>query len=136
MLKGFYSNWKIQLKLKSRLAYIKYSRDNQPNVESKDGNHIDVKEYYKIKGDLLMFLIIILCCQILHLFKRIAIMENWGPLDLLLLIAILKIIRWMTFEMCTRGLEININEYHYFLVLLLFDYTLEKNIWSVLNTRV
>uniref|UniRef100_UPI001AED5E02 hypothetical protein n=1 Tax=Borreliella garinii TaxID=29519 RepID=UPI001AED5E02 len=32
------------------LSYIKYGRDNQPNVESKDGNHINVKEYHRDKG--------------------------------------------------------------------------------------
>lgn len=32
------------VKVKKPLSYIKYGRDNQYNVESKDGNHIDVKE--------------------------------------------------------------------------------------------
>ncbi|ACN24488.1 hypothetical protein BBU64B_K0032 (plasmid) [Borreliella burgdorferi 64b] len=38
---------------------------------------------------MLMFLIIILCFQIPHIFKWIAIMENLSALDFLLLIAIL-----------------------------------------------
>lgn len=37
-------------KVKKPLSYIKYGRDNQPNVESKDRNHIDVKEHHRDKG--------------------------------------------------------------------------------------
>ncbi|WP_162532476.1 hypothetical protein [Borreliella garinii] len=39
-------------------------------------------------------------------------------------------------KMCARGLETHIHEYYYFLVLLLFDYTLEKSICLILNTGV
>ncbi|ACL35011.1 conserved hypothetical protein (plasmid) [Borreliella garinii Far04] len=35
-------------------------------------------------------------------------------------------------KMCARGLETHINEYYYFLVLLLFDHTLEKSICLIL----
>ncbi|MCD2383694.1 hypothetical protein LRB48_04495 [Borreliella burgdorferi] len=37
-------------KVKKPLSYIKYGRDNQLNVEGKDRNHIDVKEYHRDKG--------------------------------------------------------------------------------------
>lgn len=39
-------------KVKKPLGYIKYGIDNQPNVESKDRNHIDVKGYHRDKGRL------------------------------------------------------------------------------------
>lgn len=62
-------------------------------------------------------------------------MENWVSLDPLLLIAILKIRPLNDINMFARGLETHINDYYYFLVL--FDYTLEKNICLIiLNTRV
>lgn len=51
-VKRFLFKLKNKGKVKKPLSYIKYGIDNQPNVESKDGNHIDAKEYHRDKRGL------------------------------------------------------------------------------------